>query len=177
MLGLSLSSKLDWGFYMVSVVKTTSKKIEASIRSVKFLPSKVAFYFYLLYGFAWNTAVLRGGGPSCYFDILDKLQQRLCRTVGPSFAASLEPLTHRRNVASLSHFYRYYSGRCSSELAQLVLLFNLVGVSLIVLIVCMFFFIAIPGCDRDIYVNSFSLYVARVWNYLLAECFHMTYII
>ena len=73
MLGLSLSSKLDWGSYMVSVVQTASKKIEASICSVKFLPSKVALYFYLLYGFAWNTAVLCGGGPSCYFDILDKL--------------------------------------------------------------------------------------------------------
>ena len=33
---------------------------------------------------------------------------------------SLEPLTHRRNVASLSLFCRYYFGRCSSELAQLV---------------------------------------------------------
>ena len=35
-------------------------------------------------------------------------------------AVSLEPLAHRRNVASLSLFYRYYFGRCSSELAQLV---------------------------------------------------------
>ena len=33
----------------------------------------------------------------------------------------LEPfLAHRRNVASLSLFYRYHFGRCSSELAQLV---------------------------------------------------------
>ena len=30
----------------------------------------------------------------------------------------LSPWTHRRNVASLSLFYRYYFGRC--ELAQLV---------------------------------------------------------
>ena len=41
---------------------------------------------------------------------------------GPSLAASLEPLVQRRNVASLSLLYRYYFGRCSSELAQLVLL-------------------------------------------------------
>ena len=27
-------------------------------------------------------------------------------------------LGHRRNVASLSHFYRYHFGRCSSELAK-----------------------------------------------------------
>ena len=60
------------------------------------------------------------GAPSCYLELLDKLQKQIYRTVGPSLAASLEPLAHRRNVASLSLFYRYYFGRCSSELAQLV---------------------------------------------------------
>ena len=40
--------------------------------------------------------------------------------VGPSLAASFEPLAHCRNVASLSLFCRYYVGTCSSELAQLV---------------------------------------------------------
>ena len=44
----------------------------------------------------------------------------ICRIVGPSLAASLEPLAYCRNVASLSLFYRCYFGRCSSELAQLV---------------------------------------------------------
>ena len=41
---------------------------------------------------------------------------RKCKTVVPSLAASIEPLAHRQNVASLSLFY----GRCSSELAQLI---------------------------------------------------------
>ena len=58
--------------------------------------------------------------PNCYLELLDKLQKRICGTIGPSLAASLEPLAHRRHVVSLSLFYRYYSGRCSSELAQLV---------------------------------------------------------
>ena len=39
---------------------------------------------------------------------------------GPSLAASLEPLAHCRNVASLRLFYRYYFGGRSSELAQSV---------------------------------------------------------
>ena len=60
------------------------------------------------------------GAPSCYLEMLDKLQKSICRTVGPSLAASLEPLSHRRNVARLSLFYRYYFGRFSSELAQLI---------------------------------------------------------
>ena len=52
------------------------------------------------------------GAPSYYFELLDKLQKRVYRTVGPSFTASLEPLAHHRNAASLSFFYRYYFGRC-----------------------------------------------------------------
>ena len=60
------------------------------------------------------------GAPIYYLELLDKLQKRICKTVGPSLAASLEPLAHRGKVASLSLFCRYYFGRCSSELAQLV---------------------------------------------------------
>ena len=122
MLGLTFSSKLDWVPYIVSIAKTASKKIGALIQSMKFLSPEVALYLY-------KSAILPcmeycchvwAGAPSCYLELLDKLQKRICRTVGPSLAASLEPLAHCRNVASLSLFYRYYFGRCSSELAQLV---------------------------------------------------------
>ena len=37
MLGLTFSSKLDWGSYIISITKTASKKIGALIRSMKFL--------------------------------------------------------------------------------------------------------------------------------------------
>ena len=62
------------------------------------------------------------GALSCYLELLDKLQKRIFETVGPSLTASLKPLAHRRNEASLCLFYRYYFGRCSSELTQLVLI-------------------------------------------------------
>ena len=32
--------------------------------------------------------------PSCYIELLDKLQKWICKTVDPSLAASLEPLAH-----------------------------------------------------------------------------------
>ena len=44
MLGLTFSSKLDWGSYIVSIPKTVSKKIGALIRSMKFLSPDVALY-------------------------------------------------------------------------------------------------------------------------------------
>ena len=70
---------------------------------------------------AWNTVAMSGLVASgCYLELLDQLQNWICRAISPSVAASLEPLAHHQNVASLSLFYRYYFGRCSSELAQLV---------------------------------------------------------
>ena len=122
MLGLTFSSKLDWGSYIISFAKTTSMKIGALVRSMKFLSPEVALYLYksTISPCMEYCCHVWAGAPSCYLELLDKLQKRICRTVGPSLAASLEPLAHCRNVASLSLFYRYYFGRCSSELAQLV---------------------------------------------------------
>ena len=96
MLGLAFSSKLDLGSYIVSIVKTASKKIGGLIRSMKFLSPEVALYLYksttrpcMEYCcHVWADA------PSCYLELLDKLQKRICRTVGPSLAASLEPSAH-----------------------------------------------------------------------------------
>ena len=56
------------------------------------------------------------GAPSCYLEMLDKLQKQMFRLVALSLAASLEPLDHCQNLASLSLFHRCYIDRCSSEL-------------------------------------------------------------
>ena len=52
---------------------------------------------------------------------LDNLQKLTRRTVDFTLAGSLEPWAHRQDVASLSFFYRYYFGRCSSEMTALFL--------------------------------------------------------
>ena len=108
MLGLMFSSKLDWGSYIISMAKTTSKKIGALIRSVKFLSSEVALYLCksTIHPCMEYCCHVWAGAPSCYLELLDKLQKWICRVVGPSLAASLEPLAHCRSVASLSLFYR-----------------------------------------------------------------------
>ena len=122
MLGLTFSSKLDWGSYIVSIAKTASKKIGALIRSMKFLSPEVALYLCksTIQPCMEYCCHVWAGAPSCYLELLGKLQKQICKTVGPSLAASLEPLAHCRNVACLSLFYRYYFGRCSSELALLI---------------------------------------------------------
>ena len=115
------------------------------------------------------------GAPSCYLELLEKLKKWIYRTLGPSFAASLEPLAHCWNVASLSLFYRYYFGRCSSELAQLVPLPFSWGRSTRYSDRLHYFSVTIPRCYRDVYVSSFFPCTARLWNSLPIECFSLTY--
>ena len=79
------------------------------------------------------------GAPSCYLDLLDRLKKRICRIVGSSLAASLEPLAHRQNVASLSLFYRYYFGRCFQNWLNWFHFLFLEGGLLVILIDCMIF--------------------------------------
>ena len=44
MLGLTFSSKLDFGSYIISNAKITSKKIETLIRSMKFLSPEIVLF-------------------------------------------------------------------------------------------------------------------------------------
>ena len=164
MLGLTFSSKLDSGSYIISIAKTVSKKIGALIRSMKFLSPEVVLYLYKstippCMEYCCHVWV---GAPSCCLELLDKLQKQICRTAGPSLAASLEPLAYHQNVASLSYFYRYYFRRCSSELAQLVPLPYSQGRSTCYSDRLHDFSVTIPRCYKDVYVNSFFPCTARL---------------
>ena len=85
MLGLPFSSKLGQGSYIITIAKTASKKIVTLIHSMKFLSSEVALSF--------NKSTIQScmeycchvwaGAPGWYLELLDKLQKRICRTVGP----------------------------------------------------------------------------------------------
>ena len=170
MLGLIFSCKLDWSSCIISIAKTISKKIGALIHYMKFLPG-VALY---LYKSAIRPCIeycfhVWAGAPSCYLELLDKLQKRICWTVGTSLATSLEPFAHHRNVASFSLFYRYYFDRCSLELAQLVPLLYSLGRFTRYSERSHGFSVAIPRCYKDVYVNSSFLRTARLRNFLSIE--------
>ena len=62
MLGLSFSSKLDWGSYISSIAKTAPKKIGALIHSMKFLSPEVARNINVMSGLVlldatWNCKI------------------------------------------------------------------------------------------------------------------------
>ena len=71
MLGLTFSSKLDWGSYNISIAKTASKKIGALIPSMKFLSPEVALYLYKSSIRPCMEYCCHGwaGAPSCYLEL------------------------------------------------------------------------------------------------------------
>ena len=152
---------------------------------LKLTPIKLEPWFFLWsFFFLYKSIMLQcmkhcchvwTGAPSWYLELLDKLQRRICKRVDPSLAATLEPLAHCRNVASLNLFYRYYFGRYSSELAQLVLLPYFWGRYTCYSDRLHDFSVPIPTCYKDVYVNSFFPHTARLWKSPPIECFPLTY--
>ena len=97
----TLYSKCDqasdlWQQLYISIAKTASKKIGALIHSMKFLSPEVALYLYksTIRPCMEYCCQVWAGAPSCYLELLDKLHKQICRAVGPSLTASLEPLAH-----------------------------------------------------------------------------------
>ena len=153
--------EIIWIIEIISIAKTTSKKIWVLMRFMKIFSLRLPFISVNLpYGHTWSTIVMFGlvllvTTWNC--KISNK--KLICRTVGPWLATSFEPLAHSRNVTSLSLLYRYYFGRCSSELPELVPLSYSRGSS---------------TCYSDslydfsvTYVNSFFLRTAKLWNAFL----------
>ena len=132
---------MDWGSCIIPVAKTASKKIGVLIRSMKFISPEVALYLYesIIWPCMRYCCHVWAGASTCYLKLLDKLKKLTCRIVRPSRAACLEPLAHHRNVVSLSLFYRYYFGRCSSGLLNCFHFLIFEGGVLIILIDCMTF--------------------------------------
>ena len=76
MLGLTFLSKLDWGSYIISIAKTTSKKIGALIRSMKFPSLQVVLYLYksTICPSMEYCCYIWTGAPNCYLEFLNKLK-------------------------------------------------------------------------------------------------------
>ena len=110
------------------------------------------------------------GTPSCYLELLSKLQKRIYRTL-VIHLLPLVTLAHRRNVASLSFFYRYYFGRYSSELAQLVPLPYSRGRS-----TCYFLIFLSSFLDVKRMSTPIGSFLAQLdWNSLPIEWFSLTH--
>ena len=177
MLGLTFSSKLDWGSYIISIAKTASKKIGALIHSMKFLLRLFCISINLPYAHVWSTVVMSGlVPPFATWNCQTSYKNRYAGLLVLHLLLLLNPwLNPCQKVASLSLFYRYYFGRFSSGLGKLVPLPFSRGMSTRYSDRLNDFSVTIPRCYKGVYVNSFFPCTARVWDYLPIECFPLTY--
>ena len=105
---------------------------------------------------------------------LDRVQNRLQNLVGSDLFTTLQPLSHRRNVASLTLLYRYFHGKCSVELHSLVPPLRTFSAR------TRFatstetnhpFFLNTPPLRRKFHAESFFPRTTSLWNKLPRDCF------
>ena len=114
MLGLTFSSKLDWVSYITSIAKTASKKFRALVCSVKFLSPEVALYLYksTMQPCMEYCCHVWAGAPSCYLELLDKLQKWICRMLVLHLLSVLNPWLIIEVKPAYVFCYRYLFGKC-----------------------------------------------------------------
>ena len=122
LLGLSVSSNLSWKTYLQTVSKRASQRIGCLYRASRYLHPQALLYLYksTVRPLMEHCCHLWAGAPRSHLSALDRVERRVRNLVGHSLAEQLQPLSVRRDVASLSLFYRYYFGSCSPMLTACV---------------------------------------------------------
>ena len=119
----------------------------------------------------WSGATLRS------LSVLNRLQHRIKGLVGDALYSSLQPLSHRRNVASLSLFYRYYYGKCAKELQHLVPKQHIFrqNTRFAVSNANHSHYLLLPPTKHRFHERTFFPRTAALWNNLPANCFPKGY--
>ena len=179
LLGLKLTPDLRWDAYIKCVARDAARMVGSFYRSKKFLTPSALLYLYKsqIRPRMEYCCHLWDGSSQHSLSSLDRIQNRMHGLVGDELFASLQTLSHRRNVASLALFYRYFHGKCSDELHSLVPKERLFLRSTRFAETSQSHphFLAIPESRRVFHSKSFFLRVAVLWNSLPPSCFTADY--
>ena len=122
-LGPSISSNLTWKPHINSIAKHTSQKLGFLPRARGyFSPSQIlTIYKSQIRPSLENCSHVWGGAPKSSLHLLDRVQSKAIRLINNlNLTNSLQSLSHRRLVADLSIFYRYFHGHCSQEIKNII---------------------------------------------------------
>ena len=122
LLGLTFTGNMNWNRYIESIAKAAAKKVGSLYRARKLLTPESILYLYkatIRPCMEYCCHIWAGASAAC-LSLLDRVQKRVANLIGPELSSKLQPLSHRRNVASLCLFYKYFNGGCSDELQALV---------------------------------------------------------
>ena len=169
----------DWKLYIIqSIAKAASRKVGSLYSAQRFLTPESILYLYksTILPCMENCSHIWGGAPRSYeIDLLDQVQKLLVSLVGSGLSSDLQALSHRRDVASLSLFYKYYYGKCSSEFADLVPPKRVTVKSNRFSEQMHHHTVNSPMCRTKFYYSSLFSSTAALWNSLTNECFPPDY--
>ena len=177
LLGLTFSNDFSWNNYIVSIAKTATMKVGSLYRARNFLSPESILYL--------DKATIRpcieycchiwaGASADC-LRLLDRIQKRITNIVGPDLSSNFQFLSHRRNVASLSLFYKYFHGSCSDELKSLTPTLKSFNCVTRYSANAHPFTVQLPSCNRQFYSTSFFPCTSDLWNSLPSSCFPPSY--
>lgn len=178
LLGLSFSSSLNWSPHVQLLASRACRKIGFLFRSRRyFTPTQLL----LLYKAQIRPTLeycshVWGGASSTSLSLLDRVQRKAIRLIAdPDLTSNLQSLAHRRAVASLSLFYRYYHGFCSTELASSVPLPLVFHRPSRAQAASHPYQVSVPVCRIANFESSFFPRTAKLWNTLPLSVFPPSY--
>ena len=123
LLGLPITDNLNWSEYVKILAKKASAKLSFLYRSQHIFTQSQLLSLYKATArphMEYCSHIWAGTGCT-FLGLLDSVQRKAINLIGDCAGTrELHSLAHRRKVASLSLFYRYYNKQCSDELQSIV---------------------------------------------------------
>lgn len=175
-LGLSFAHNLNWKLHISSLAKTASMKLGVLRRLRQFFsPLQLLTLCKGLIRPCMEYSSHVWGGSS-HTALLDRVESKALRLINsPPLTNCLQSLSHRRNVASLSIFYRYFHGNCSTDLANCMPRLFLRPRCTKLSSSSHPYSVQLPNARVNQYAPSFIPFTDKLWNSLPASVFPNSY--
>ena len=167
------NADMKWKSYIQSIALSAARKTASLYRARQHFSSESILHIYksTIRPCLEYCCHIWGGAPYVHLELLDRIQRRISNIIGPDLSAKLQSLAHRRDVASLCLFYKYFHGLCSDELFTMVPSLYRFKRNTRLAARSHQFTVKLARCNRGFYANSFFSRTSRLWNSLPAFCF------
>ena len=175
-LGLTVSSNLSWKPHIQQIAKSASAKLGILFKCRPFFTCEQLLKIYkgLIRPCLEYCSHVWGGSTSTY--LLDRVESKAFRLINaPHLTSQLPSLELRRDVASLSIFYKYYFGRCSEELSYCVPRPKSWGRNTRLASFSHEYCVEVGNTRIDRYDSCFFPYTGNLWNTLPSSVFPSSY--